>query len=352
MTPFKSILAATDLSAPATNAVRRAALLARQHGARLRIVHVVNPASLLRFREWLAPMIDLDFKTADARDRLERLASDLARRHDVHAAIEVRTGDIVDELHRAATDADLLVMGQRRRSALSEWVPGKTAQNLLEKCKRPVLVVKRGAESDYRKILVPIDLTPGSNAAAVIAASLAPAVELHVFHAAAGEATMSAADVRDQVIRESVAREEAGLLARMRRSMARLGLDTRNMVFAIGRGSPITATLQQAKTLRADLMVARKQRHARNATSVLGSVNSFLARTRCDMLIVPGGVPELQRSRALAPLRPLVRAAAGGGWQTAHAPALHTPSWTGPQREASAGRTSAAKRGTPRLAAR
>lgn len=354
MTPFKSILAATDLSAAATNAVRRAALLARQHGAHLRIVHVVNPASLIRFREWFAPMIDLDLKTADARERLHRLAAELARRYDVNAAIEVHIGDTVDELHRAAASDDLLIVGQRRRNALTEWVLGKTAQRLVERCQRPVLVVKRDAESDYRQVLVPVDLTPGSNAAAMVAASLAPEVDLHIFHAfnSSGEGVMSVADVRDHVIRECLAREEAGLLARMRRSVARLGMDTRSMVFAVGRGSPIMATLRQAKSLRADLMVARKQRRARNATSVLGSVNSLLARTRCDMLIVPGGVPDLRQSEAVAPLRPLTRTAAGGGWQIAHAPAGGTPSWHGPPRTASSRSGTVARCGEPRFAAR
>ena len=352
MTPFKSILAATDLSASATNAVRRAALLASQHGARLRVVHVVNPGGLTRLREWLSPLIDADLKADDARERLHRLAAELTHRYAVSAAVEVRIGDTVDELHRAAATADLLVVGQRRRNALSEWVLGKTAQRLVEKCQRPVLVVKRVAEGGYRKVLVPIDLTPGSNAAAVVASSLAPEVGLHIFHAfnSSGEVVMSVADVRDHVIRESLAREEAGMLARMRRSMARLGLDTRNMIFSIGRGSPIMATLQQAKSLRADLMVARKQRRARNATSILGSVNSLLARTRCDMLIVPGGVPDSWQPEAVTPPRPLTRIGASGGWQIAHTPADRAPSWPGPQRTAAP--RHGAKSDEPRFAAR
>lgn len=353
MTPFKSILAATDLSASATNAVFRAALLASQHDARLRIVHVVNPAGPIRLREWLLPPINVDLKADDASERLQRLAAEMSQRHGVSTAIEVRVGDTVDELHRAAASTDLLVMGQRCRNALTEWVLGKTAQHLVEKCQRPVLVVKRVAESDYRQVLVPIDLTPGSHVAAVVAASLAPAVDLHVFHAfrSSGEVVTPVADVRDHVIREGRAREEAGLLARMRRSVARLGMDTRNMVFSVGRGSPVMATLRQAKILRADLMVVRKQRRARNATSVLGSVNSLLARTRCDMLIVPGGAADLRQPEAVTSP---ARAAAGGGWQLAHSPADRTPSWPGRQRTASSrhGAKSGAKSGEPRFAAR
>lgn len=356
MTTFKSILAATDLSIPSTNAVRRAALLARQHGGWLRVVHVVNPARLIRFREWLSPILDLDFKVADAREQLDRLGEELRQQYDVNIAIEVRIGDIVDELHRAAVTADLLVLGQRRRSALTEWALGSTAQRLGEKCQRPVLVVKQMAQGDYRQILVAIDLTPGSNASAAVAASIAPAVDLHIFHAfsASAEAAAPTADVRDRVIQESLVRKKAGLIARMRRGVARLGLDTRNMVFAVGRGSPIMATLRQAKDLRADLMVARKQRRTRNATSVLGSVNSLLARARCDMLIVPGGAPDLRPPDASAPRQSPRRVAAGGSWQLAHMPAAHAPTWLGPQREVSAHLSAkmGATSGASRLAAR
>ena len=49
MTPFKFILAATDFSLPANNAVHRAAMLAKQHDARLHIVHVVVPAAAHAF---------------------------------------------------------------------------------------------------------------------------------------------------------------------------------------------------------------------------------------------------------------------------------------------------------------
>ena len=73
MTPFKFILAATDFSVPANNAVHRAALLAKQHGARLSIVHVIVPARRMHFRAWLSTSIDRDPQFADARDEtLER----------------------------------------------------------------------------------------------------------------------------------------------------------------------------------------------------------------------------------------------------------------------------------------
>ncbi len=334
MTLFKSILAATDFSAPANNAVQRAALLAQRHGARLGIVHVVNPTRFARVRAWLAPAIDLDLQAAQRRERMRVLAAQLRRVHGVTAELEVRSGNTFEELYRASNRADLLVVGQRRRHPLVELVLGRTARQLAEACRRPLLVVKQAADGAYQRILVPTDFSPASDAAAVVAAALAPEIDLQIFHVvdASGETVMRDAEVCESVIRDCRAREEAGLVARMRRSMARLGLDSRRMSFALGRGSPVAATLRQAQASSADLVVATKQRRSRVGAAVLGSIGSLLRRACCDMLVVPGRVRD-PRPPALA--LPMARAASVHPVRSAGAAtAWRGPSWTPPQRPA------------------
>jgi len=337
MSPFKSILAATDFSAAADQAVRRAALLAQQHGARLRVVHVVNPARLARLRQWVSPRTDAEPKVDDARDQLQRLAAELTSRFGVAAELQLRIGGVVEQLQRVSPRADLLVIGQRRRHALAEIVRGNTAQRLVEHCRRPVLVVKQAAGHAYRRALVPIDFTPASDAAAFVAAALSPEIDLQVFHAYAstGETVMREADVCESVIRDCRARHEAALMARMRRSMTRLGLDGRALSFALGRGSPVKATLRQAQALGADVLVATKQRQARRATSVLGNINGLLLRSHCDVLIVSGWVRDPRQAQAAA----------------ARWPATHSPAAGSPQAAWAAG-VAAGVRGPSRTAAR
>lgn len=310
MTPFKSILVATDFSVPANNAVRRAALLASQHGVRLCVVHVVVPPSRVHVRRWLLPVPDLDGRLDNAHRQLQELAVELKHRYDLTPSIELRTGEVREELHRASARADLLVLGQRSRSALVEMVLGSTAQRLVECSRRPVLVVKQEAQGSYRRALVPIDFTPASDAAAFVAATLAPDLDMQVFHALDSTigAVMHDVDVNASVIRESLAKEENIVLARMRRSMTRLGLDSRKLRFAVGRGSPVKATLRQAQSLNADVLVATKLRRGRVATSVLGSINSLLARSPCDMLMVSGWVRDPRQPQPAAALRPVARA--------------------------------------------
>lgn len=345
MTRFTFILAATDFSVPADHAVRRAAMLAQQHGARLGIVHVVNPTRFSRIRTSLAPSIELELRVAKGRERLRKLAAELRGSHDVAVDFELRTGDTLEQLQLASSRADLLVVGQRHRNPCIQRVPGTTTQRLVEICRRPVLVVKQVADVGYRRILVPIDLTPASATAAVVAEALAPGIDLQIFHAFAwsGEAAMREADVRESVIHHGRARREAGLVARMRFSTARLGVDSRRMSFAIGQGSPVVATLRQAQALGADVLVATKHRRMRVGASVLGCVNSLLLGARCDMLIVPGRMRDPRQTQASQQALPLSRGvesrgaavAAGasaliGPWLTpAQTPA---PAWRATQR--------------------
>lgn len=331
MTPIRSIIVATDFSASALHAAHRAARLARRFDARLAVVHVLNPARFKALRNWFAPPVDLESALLDAQARLGGLAAELMQVHALQATVDLRTGNTVEVLALASAHANLVVMGQRRRGPLAERVLGSTARQLVEACRRPMLVVKQAAVADYSRLLVPIDLSPGSAAAALAAGALAPEGRMQIFHAYefSGNVVPQSNEVRDAVIRDEQARREAGLVARMRRSMARIGLDSRNMSFALGRGSRITATLRQAELLRADLIVAATTRRARTAASVLDSVNGLLARSSCDMLIVPGGVPEPRPVQGPARWPPVddaalerARAAGEQGWRA--------PSWPSP----------------------
>jgi nucleotide-binding universal stress UspA family protein len=295
MTQFRSILVATDFSADGNNAVLRAALLAREHDARLSMLHVVKPAGCKPLREWFSPSIDIDLKSAQARATLRQFAAEIVGRHDVLVNIDLRVGDPLEEILHASERAELVVLGQLGSNPFRDLVVGKTADRLLRTCRRPVLIVKQSADAPYRRVLVPVDFTPSSDAAVGAAALLAPDACIQVFHAisSAREAVLREADVPEPVIRESRAREEAGVIARMRRSVARLGLDSRRMSFTLGRGLAAHSALHKAQTLGADLIVAGKLGRSTMSTFLLGSVsNRLLAGSHCDILIIPGPVGE------------------------------------------------------------
>jgi nucleotide-binding universal stress UspA family protein len=303
MTPFKSIFVATDLSVDTVGTVRRAALLARQHGARLTLLHVMNPTGCRPLREWFSPSIDIDLKSAQARATLRRLAAQVAGRYGVETSVDLQLGDAHEQVLQASHSADLLVIGQRGTSSLRNLVIGQTAERIVRTCRRPVLVVKGTADVPYRRVLVPIDFTATSDSAVGAAAVLAPGAGIQLFHAISPtrEAVLRDADVPEAVIRESRAREEIGVIARMRRRVAGLGVDARRLHFTLGHGGAARSALDKAQTISADLIVAGKQGRSTMATFLLGSVSSrLLAGSRCDILIMPRPVTEPARPKALA----------------------------------------------------
>lgn len=290
MTPFKSILAATDFSADGNNAVRRAALLAHEHGARLHILHVLKPSRCRPLRDWLAPTTNIDLKAAQALAALRRIAVEILGAHDVHATVEVEAGDLVTALTRASQRADLVVVGQRGHRRSSRLLIGRTADRLLKKCQRPILAVRAPVKHSYRRLLLAIDFSASSDAAIQVAAQVRREASMLVFHAinAKRDALLRDADVPEHIVREARVMDEAETDARMRRKVDGLGLNCPPLSFALAYGPVVRSTLRQAQQFRADLIIAGKQARSALGGFLLGSVGrSILSEAACDMLIVP-----------------------------------------------------------------
>ena len=153
--PLRSILALADFSPKSDNAVARAALLAREHGAQLHLLHVVAPrrraVAALRRR-----------KRDDAEVALERAALTLAAlatrsacTHGVSATCCVRTGDALQVILEGAQGADLVVVAAKRPNPLRDFVLRTPTERLLRIVQRPMLIVKRPALARYGAMLVP-----------------------------------------------------------------------------------------------------------------------------------------------------------------------------------------------------
>ena len=290
MTSFTSILAATDFSVDGNNAVRRAALLAHEHGARLHILHVLNAAGCKPLRDWFSPTLDLDLKAAQARDTLRRLAVEILGAYDLTASVEVAVGNPFETLMKASEHVDLVVLGRRGHGHLKGLLEGKTVDRMLRICRRPVLVVKTSVQGSYRRILVPIDFTAASGAAIRVADRMRREMGMDVFHAlnSKREAVLRDADVPEHLIMETRLMEEGAINARMRRKVARLGLDNTSMNYALAHGPAVHSTLHHAHRLGADLIVAGKQGRSTLGSFLLGSVSRrVLSEATCDVLIVP-----------------------------------------------------------------
>ncbi|BEQ14396.1 universal stress protein [Desulfoferula mesophila] len=144
---FKSIIAATDFSEMAEEALRQALSLAQQHQARLLLVHVlpplVTPNPLLD--EFVVNQTTLTLRQS-LKDSCQAALEERRQKAASQLNLETRLleGDPTRELVRLAKEerADLLVMGSTGVTGLAETVFGSTAQKMVRKAPCSVLVAR------------------------------------------------------------------------------------------------------------------------------------------------------------------------------------------------------------------
>src|SRR4030067_1126912 len=126
MTALTRILTGSDLSEWADLALQRAALLAGQHGARLSVLHGVDPEELPAAGE-LERLGETPHRFRERQIAETQAALD-ARAAQYGSAIraDVQTGkDFVEIIRRARTEeADLIVLGAPGQPFLRDWVFG------------------------------------------------------------------------------------------------------------------------------------------------------------------------------------------------------------------------------------
>lgn len=141
MFPIRLILHPTDFSPPSDYAFRLAASLARDHDARLVLLHVVSPVAVAEERSWQAPSDDPYEKLWEAFRQMEK-SDPRIRELDVRSELE--TGDPLTKILCTAEvlGCDLIVMGTHGRTGLSHLLMGSIAEQVVRKAPCPVLTVK------------------------------------------------------------------------------------------------------------------------------------------------------------------------------------------------------------------
>ncbi len=144
---FKRVLIATDFSDASHNALRYAAAIARHHGARLYIVHVV---SSLGYR-MVGPNAEIEAAELAARE-LKQLWGRLGGTDEkVELALIVRRGDVCYQLEELIQKEliDLVVVGTRGRTGVSKLMLGSVAEQIFRKVRCPVLTVGPNSAWDW-----------------------------------------------------------------------------------------------------------------------------------------------------------------------------------------------------------
>ncbi len=272
---FDSILALTDFTTQSEHALDRAALLAGQHNAPLRLIHFAEEPH--RF-------------FADPIARLSQRARQLTRRHGIRAVALERNPVTLDDVVRECRDASLLVMGPLWQRSWKTFYRGTTLDQFVHDSPCPVLVVKQAAGRTYEQVLVAVDLTPRSRDLIAYARRFASPSALQLFHAidTIEESKLRSADVSFEAIRANRLDSRQHAKDRLMQLTRALGMAGSAMAFDVGNGDPAYQTAVQQQATRAELVVVGKRRASALARFLTGSVAQRLAKwAESDVLVVP-----------------------------------------------------------------
>lgn len=298
MTKLNHLLAATDLSAPARHAVERAALVSKETGAPLDLLHVADLTPLERLRQLMGKSPEeLKQQVLDsAQEKLRDLAAALLKRYGISAGTRVAAGALLAELAREA-DAmatRLIVCGARGESFLRHLFLGSTAERMLSGARCPILVVKQVAHEPYRTLLVPVDFSSSSLPAIRHARLVAPQADIVLLHAfeVPFEGYLRYAGVDDDTINHYrvIARQEA--IQKLHELSEEAGLPAYAVRFVVLHGTPSLRIIEQEQEQNCDLIVMGKHGESALEELLLGSVTKrVLAESQCDVLVSAASSP-------------------------------------------------------------
>ena len=291
MSAPSTILVATDFSEHARHAAERAALLAEETGSVLTLMHVLPGGAIDELRLWLGEGHASEQRLHDnARERLHELAASLRSKRRIELRTVHTIGAAVDDvlIEASTLDAGLLVVGARGAGFLRHLVLGSTAERLLRRTLRPVLVVRQAAQATYRRVLLALDFSAWSAELASLARQVAPDARLVLVNAfqVPFEGRLQFADVDAATIERyrAEARERARL--RLEDFATRTGLAQGSWEACVVEGEAPRAIIEQAHARHCDLIVLGKHGSSATQDLFLGSVTrEVLADGTTDVLV-------------------------------------------------------------------
>ena len=306
MITISKILCPVDFFPASDAAVNHAVGLAANYEARIHLVHVITPLLPTAYEYAIDTAAVMDSLEKNARDEMEKLAA-RAKQAGVQADIEIRIGDVYDEIKYAieAEKPELLVMGTHGRRGVERWFMGSTTEKLLRHSPVPLLTIsasgeKFGSVPRFRRILVTTDFSEGTADALSYAFSVAQENEaritlLHVIHDVAADVS---GKYRDSLI-QGVEKQLQDLVPAEARNWC-------DVVTRVETGVPYRIILRTLEDEKVDLLVMNIHGKGMLDRALLGSTAERVVRAAfCPVMAIPPLKRKL-RSRA----RPGGRAAA------------------------------------------
>ena len=214
--------------------------------------------------------------------------------------IEVRTvhsiGSAVDDvlIEASTLEARLIVVGARGAGSLRHRVLGSTAERLLRRSLRPVLVVRGAPQASYRRALLALDFSPWSSQALAIARQVAAQARPVLFHVVQVpfEGRLHLAGVEAATVDAYRARAFREARQRLVDVARAAGLADGGWEPCVVDGEASRTIVERAQEQGCDLIVLGKHGTSVTQDLLLGSVTRHvLAESEIDVLVSTGREP-------------------------------------------------------------
>lgn len=167
MVNVQQVLVAFDRSAMSEEALRRAVCVAQKKKAQLIVVHVIEPPFIA------SPYLgSIDEKAI--RDDITLVVERVIGDAQVEHMLFLEYGEPADaiRLQVKKTQADLIVVGSHGKEDLQSDHLGTTTLKLIQRCRLPVIIVKRAMDHPYQKMIAPTNLSEHSKECVLFARHL------------------------------------------------------------------------------------------------------------------------------------------------------------------------------------
>lgn len=290
---FGSLLVPIDLTPSSDRVLGRLSLLPLAKGARITILHVVpgNLPPALRRRA------ERDANKA-LQDEVRHLRKLLPRNVTIQPL--VIPGTVAKEISACAAKvkADLIVMGRGGQRALREAFLGSTAERVIRRGQRPVLVVRQPPRAAYSRPALALDLDHAAHEVVRLMLLLLPPPRprVTIIHAydfpyrGRAYSSLHRAEA-DETKKELHAKATLKLARMVATALAKENVSSEEAPTwdtHVRYGSPRTVVEKAIRKTESDLLLLGTHGYSGAAYVLLGTVaGDLLRQVKCDVLVVP-----------------------------------------------------------------
>lgn len=147
--------------------------------------HAIKIAGIMEGEIVLLHVVDRDSKTEEARQKLDPIAENVSKDHNIPTVGKVVTGSIFDDIHKVAEyeGARLIIMGTHGRKGI-QHITGSYAMKVITSSTIPFIVVQdRIVPDTYKDLVFPIDFKAETKQKISVTASMANKLgaKVHIF---------------------------------------------------------------------------------------------------------------------------------------------------------------------------